>query len=505
MTRHFAVRAAIFLFLTLSGLFPAAAESLARLSSISGVVQWRSHGSQAWVLLGRAPLELGLGDMLRTGYGARARLDFLDGSRVELEGNSALTLEESTGYRTAVELGPGILHVWVKKAASRNFQVRTPVASCSARGTEFRVEVFLGGRTVVDLYQGLLGVEDHKGQSVLLHAKERIEIDASGLSNPEAMPSAVEARRLSFNDMMRRELSLDLAQDAFQSAAAREMRLAQYQEGKVLTDLAGDRVRVEQYVIRPRPDQFKFVALNGRPSRFDFFYFLGTFNQALPQDLSSALAQLRGRAGEAPDCWLTAFEAGRSNGKDSLVDAAQGGHPVDVNNNADMDDDVSLLFDSAANRYVDVSGRPVYQTLFDRYGFYVNGGLKYGWTGNNLQSYAGAIAATTNDPVSGAALSVALPTRSRNVTYPNGQEAHQVVCEYYEDGTFIQWDNRGVDGEGRAAGGADFAGLTGPAYQERLLHFNFEQTARASEFGGRKIDLVVAPKILIQTGLIRPD
>jgi len=36
----------------------------------------------------------------------------------------------------------------------------------------------------------------------------------------------------------------------------------------------------------------------------------------------------------------------------------------------------------------------------------------------------------------------------------------------------------------------------------RLLDFNFEQVITASEFGGRKIDLVVEPRILIQSGLM---
>ena len=51
---------------------------------------------------------------------------------------------------------------------------------------------------------------------------------------------------------------------------------------------------------------------------------------------------------------------------------------------------------------------------------------------------------------------------------------------------------------------ADFAGATtGTAFKQVLLNFNFEQIVTASEFNGRSIDIAVAPKIFIQSGLIQ--
>jgi hypothetical protein len=35
-----------------------------------------------------------------------------------------------------------------------------------------------------------------------------------------------------------------------------------------------------------------------------------------------------------------------------------------------------------------------------------------------------------------------------------------------------------------------------------LTAFNVEQVITASEFGGRSIDLVIAPKVLVQSGLL---
>ena len=48
-----------------------------------------------------------------------------------------------------------------------------------------------------------------------------------------------------------------------------------------------------------------------------------------------------------------------------------------------------------------------------------------------------------------------------------------------------------------------FAGIsTGAGYKNELLKWNYEQQVSASEFQGRKIDLVVEPKIFIESGLI---
>ena len=211
---------------------------------------------------------------------------------------------------------------------------------------------------------------------------------------------------------MRREMSLDMSKEEVQSAAAKEIKLAEFQQGKVLIDVFGQRVRLEEYIVRPRADQFKLVVLNERATRFDYFYYLGTFNQALPADLSVALRQLGGGLGTAPAYFLTGFETGRSNTRDSAVEVAQGGHLVDVNNNADPADNVAFFYDAVTDRYIDAVGKSVFQTLFDRYGFYLNGGLKYGWT-NNITSYSlagGMTQAALADPITGAALAAALPS-----------------------------------------------------------------------------------------------
>jgi len=459
------------------------------------------------------PHPLSAGDGVRTGARAHATIRFDEDSRVELGPYAAFSVDALTPSRSLVRLDLGHLKASIKRLLNRRFQVRTPTAVASVRGTEFNVSVLAGGRTHFELLQGLLGVEDNRGHQVLLHPSESVTVDRRGMNVPQRRPSHGQIRRQDVHSRMDRELGLDMDKEEVLAAAARELKLAELQQGKALVDVHGNRVRVEEYVIRPRADQFKLVVLNKRESRFDYFYYLGTFNKALPDDLSTALRQLGGSAGAAPSYYLTGFETGRSNLTDSLLEVARGGHPVDVNGNADASDDIAFFFDTGLDRYRDVSGESVYQTLFDDYGFYLNGKLKYGWSGTGIQAYSDAAQASTTDPLSGAALTSSnayldgtgnLAARSVSVTFPNGEKIHQKIYESYSDGAFLSWDNYIIDDEGNVASFADFDGIrTGTGFKERLLRYNYEQVITASEFSGRKIDLVIEPRILLQSGLIQ--
>ncbi|MBI4679189.1 MAG: FecR domain-containing protein [Elusimicrobia bacterium] len=475
----------------------------ARLADYSGVVQVKTPYALEWTQVDKVPVDLGPGDAVRTGSAGKATVVFEDGSRIELSASASFTLEDSSPRGTGVKLFMGALRAKVERLLTRRFTVRTPTAVCSVRGTEFQVEVQEGGRTSVDLYKGLLAVEDSRGQQILLKQGQRLEVDLRGIGRPTEIPSQTQVRSGQFHSVMRREMSLDMSKEEVQAAAAREIKLAEYQQGKALTDVFGNRVRVEGYVMRPQSDQFKFVVLNERADRFDYFYYLGTFNKDLPRDLSVALRQLGGGADTAPDYFLKSFETGRSNTRDSMVEIGQGGHLVDVNHNLVNGDNVSQLYNPATGGFDSVDGRDVYQTIFDKYGFYINGKLKYGWTGNNLDNYEAATKATVNDPITGAVVP-ALPTRSVSAVWPDASSLHQEIYESYDDGTFTKWDNYIIDDQGKIAGVSDFQNIrSGADYKERLLKFNYEVVITASEFDGRKIDLVVEPKILIQSGLIR--
>ena len=288
-----------------------------------------------------------------------------------------------------------------------------------------------------------------------------------------------------------------MSKESVLAAAAEEIKLAEYQQGKALVDVFGNRVQLEEYIMRPAPDQFKLVVLNKRENRLDYFFYKGTFNTTLPTDLSLALKELGGMP-QSPNWYLTSYQTGRSNTTDSVEENASGGHIVDVNSNLDSSDDVASYFDATADQYVPVSGA-FYKTLFDYYSIKYNGTETYAWAPNspNVQTYLAADLTTT---ILGGSAAYTIDT-----SFPDGTFLHNRIRETYGTGDdYTQYDNYIIDNDGKVASVTDFVGVTsGPQYRQALLNWNFQQVITSSFFGNRKIDLVVEPKILIQSGLVQ--
>jgi hypothetical protein len=209
---------------------PSASWARALLTSVSGIVQVRDAASDKWLVIKAVPQDLSDGETVRTGMKSQATLTFSDGSRIELGSNASFALEESAPNRSSIRLAFGTIKAFVQKIASRQFKVRTPTAVCSVRGTEFRVEVQQGGRTVVDLYKGLLGVQDQKGQQILLHPNERVEVDLRGMSSPAGLPSQGAQNRANFQSVMRKEMALDMSKEQVMAAAVNELKTAEFQQ-----------------------------------------------------------------------------------------------------------------------------------------------------------------------------------------------------------------------------------------------------------------------------------
>jgi hypothetical protein len=87
-------------------------------------------------------------------------------------------------------------------------------------------------------------------------------------------------------------------------------------------------------------------------------------------------------------------------------------------------------------------------------------------------------------------------------TDPNNIDA--TITNYYGDGTFESYRTVLINDNGEIAPLSAFSGIsTGADYKGELLKWNYEQQVSASEFQGRKIDLVVEPRIFIESGLIQ--
>lgn len=58
--------------------------------------------------------------------------------------------------------------------------------------------------------------------------------------------------------------------------------------GKTMTDVHGNRVRIEEYVFRPAPDQVDLLSLSFRDNRLDYLRVNTTFNRPIPETINQA-------------------------------------------------------------------------------------------------------------------------------------------------------------------------------------------------------------------------
>ena len=496
--------------LILAVVFCAPPAQAVSITSSEGKVLFLKSGSYTWAQVSRGQI-LAPGDQLKTASGARATVTFDDSSRVDLSPGSAFTLKDASPKESGMELTLGSLRAWITKSLNRRFQVRTPTAVCSVRGTEFSVGVDGTGDTRVQMFGGLLAVSDNSGNEVLVKDKESIEVTRDGLGRVTdgAPRNAGGGGDSEASRTAKREVGLQMSKEEVQAAAAEESKLSEFQEGKALIDVNGNRVRIEEYIVRPAADQFKLVVLNEREARFDYFFYHGTFNQALPTDMAVALRQITGCLDVQCGYYLTSYKTGRSNTIDNMLEVASGGHLVDINNNAyGTGDDVTAAYDPATASFVSVAtNRSFWKTLFNNYDLTFNGVIHQSWASvpditNMVSGQAGAPTftnVTTVQNMPGCA--------PPNCTYNEIGEGifHDVVYAANGDGSIWEkYDSYVISDEGKIAKTSDFAaaGFGGTSFKQTLLSWNFQTIVTASEFNGRKIDLVVEPKIFIQSGLI---
>ena len=445
------------------------------------------------------PRQLSEGDGVRTGFNAQVRVELRGGSVLEASGNSSFTIEADNDGQTSVAASLGFLRLTALASGGRAVTVRSPVCLAKVRGERAALSVVVsgGGNVVLEVDSGLVGVEDIRGRQMLLNAGRRIEVDLAGLREPTPVPTPAQRRAQDFMSSMRRELGFELGREADFAAAAKESRREEHRLGRVLTDLDGRRVRVEEFVVRPSADRLALVVLNGRADGLSFYSWDGVFDRALPRDLAPVFSGLAASRDAPTDWTLLSYSATRSNGVASLVERASGGHQVDVNSNGDPSDDVAAVFDAERDVYR-ATGGPVYKTVFDRWGLYADGTLRRGWTGSNLQSYLDAVPSTTHDPLSGAALAAALPGTVVNTTFPDAASARRSRLESYGDGTSVGVEDFGLEFAGGVAGRGAWGGSSsGDGLHRAMLDWGFEQRVT---FNGRTIRLTMPARDFLVTG-----
>ncbi|MEW6041932.1 MAG: FecR family protein, partial [Elusimicrobiota bacterium] len=261
---------------------------------------------------------------------------FEDGHSIRVGGNTAVTLSDLTSEKIQISLEKGNVRSKVKKLLKAKFYgVKTPTAVAAVRGTDFNV-AYENQVTKVEVFEGVVSAREEKtGGEVQVQAGEFTTVESGKEpAKPQTMPEKSESTapgEQSKNEIKseaQREIFLEISREAVMERASEEIKMAEYQNGKAMVDAFGVRVRLEEYIVRPKDNtkQFKYVVLNTRENRFDFGKILFTFDKDLPSDLSVATKDMFYKVGDtAPEYKLTSMDSVLSNTYDKLLEEATGG------------------------------------------------------------------------------------------------------------------------------------------------------------------------------------
>jgi len=387
--------------------------------------------------------------VIKTEAKSKVELLLFDGTKIVVSEKSEIILSKITPQEKTIQQKIGKTRFKVSKIQQgAKFETITPTAVMSVRGTEFSVFVKEDLSTEVKVFEGIVSVKTLAGETIDLSVNEKIEI-LPNLPLPEIKKfekqDFEETKNIikeEMKDVLIPEVRMDMTKEQVQRAAAEELKLAEYQQGKSLIDVWGNRVRIEEYIIRPRNDQFKMVVLNERAHRFDYFIWLATFNKDLPTDLTLATKWLSWKEGTVPpEYYLKESYSGASNTIDKVEWKLTG----------------SVIQENSLYKYK-----------------------------QDLISYK----INNNEKIN-------LIPDTMTISYPKGEKfSAYTYSVVFKDNTWAKESYYWIDDNGIVPSKKDFV-------SKGLLSFNQELVFEASEFEGRTIDLVVEPKIFVDSGIIK--
>ncbi len=466
-------------------LFVCSAES-AHVYKIKGEIFYRENSSAQWKKLRESDENMTLksGYEIRTSRASSIEILMDDGSKIKMAPLSYSKLEEENQTESKLNLFAGKIRNWVKKF-SKKFSIKTPTAVCAVRGTDFVTSVDAEGNTRVEVYDGRVLTSDSNGMESLVRRGQFIEVNRQGLTHPQDNPNPPQSMDSSLGDrklIAKKEIYTDISKESILKQAQSEMQMSEYQNRKVAIDAFGNRVRMEEYIVRPAAEQFKYVVLNTRKNDFNFGKILFTFDEALPDDLSLATKNMINYEGSTEPRWvLKEMTSIISNTLDKVTEDASGGHMVADNPAAPSR--FSLFF----KNYAMYAAGPAQANE--------NGGLGrflWGYSDDNNNNRAEEGEFTF--------LGESAPTSySSN---PLGDNVfYNVSRNDYLGGTWIENRYMAVFDNGKIASVSDFnSGLSG-SKNDVLDKLNFETVYTSSLFEGRKIDLIFSARLLKDSGI----
>lgn len=386
-------------------------EETVKVSAFEGFVEAKQAG-QPWKEVAKPGFALRPADRLHTYGDSRATLGFHEQSEAEVAPLSVFSVEKAKFDHLAVGIFQGKVSCKVSWRARRRFEVRAPGAAVMAKASEeFSVSATSDRRVLIEVTSGEVWVFA-VGSKKQVKAGQRVEVAQGRMGEVEPIPAAVppppkkaekkpepkepagaalgpldtsvpdrgksrpkpaasEPLLAGPRDLAKAlvevEVQRSLAREAAETAAAFETRIAQYAEGKVLKDISGNRVRVEEYLVRPDPKTFKLITMNERQGRLDYGLLQVEANKPLPDDLSEA-GSLFYRPGSAkPDYYAVKYLWTLSNSRDEFSQVGVDGDSLAIDITA------GPVYDVSYGRYEAPVMRQAYQTFFGNVYEFVNG------------------------------------------------------------------------------------------------------------------------------------
>ena len=139
---------------------------IATLARVQGTVDVLVDGSNTWQSV-EVGTQIKAGTRVRTGPDAAAQLAFFDGSTTDLASDTEVSVARMSSLKKGggkviilqQRLGQTYYRVQPLLDADSRFEVETPAAVASVRGTEFALDVGVDGATLVVVAEGLVNVE----------------------------------------------------------------------------------------------------------------------------------------------------------------------------------------------------------------------------------------------------------------------------------------------------------------------------------------------------------
>ena len=486
----------------------------------NGSVDVRSDAATAWRAV-TAQETVAAGQEVRTHRDSTAQLLFSDGSRVSINNFSIFAIDKTGTDETTFSLKLGKIRAAFAGLLSSRVSIHTPTAVCAVRGTVFELGADEKG-TEVAMAEGVLEVKDKQGKQAVITSEETMVIGEKGLERPHM---------LGLNDKrslpavrpyaVHQEMFRDSARKALEDSRNRELKASQAQLGKDVVDAFGQRVRLEEYLIRPDVKSFEVLFLNSRANSFNWGHLVETFNSAIPTDLSQVPAIISGGilSASQPSNWIKSYEFYATNTVDADKENILFGNPVQVNFAGFNNGVQQLLWYPATIGFTQTligpgvpgGSRVQFSQLQD---YNISNPGQFTWV-QAVQATAGAdnlqpiIAVALNPSVTNVgttflggggcvagctAAQVLYNETVSNQSFPNGaNKADILTSTLYPDGSSVAVQKFLLSDSGVLLDAA-----ATPDLFNQYVNANLEVNIQSNLFQGRAIDVLLAPEILNQ-------